>query len=92
MIVMDVYSRKECKVIKNFQPVNTLAEAEQALKKYCEENNISVIAKEKCGDSYWNYLSNDTEFDYTIENSEEQFEKAWNSKMAQIEMKYEETL
>ena len=72
--------------------MNTLAEAEQALKKYCEENNISVIAKEKCGDSYWNYLSNGIEFDYTIENSDEQFEKAWNSKMAQIEMKYEETL
>lgn len=69
MIVIDVYSRKECKIIKRFQSVNTLVEAEQALKKYCEENNVSIIAKEKCGDSYWNYLSDGTEFDYTIEQS-----------------------
>lgn len=67
MIVMDIYSRKECKVIKKLPSVNTFAEAEQALKKYCEENDIYVVAKEKCGDSYWNYLSNGTEFDYTLE-------------------------
>lgn len=67
MIVMDIYSRKECKVIKKLPSVNTFAEAEQALKKYCEENDVYVIAKEKCGDSYWNYLSNGTEFDYTLE-------------------------
>lgn len=67
MIVMDIYSRKECKVIKKLPSVNTFAEAEQALKKYCEENDVYVVAKEKCGDSYWNYLSNGTEFDYTLE-------------------------
>lgn len=67
MIVMDIYSRKECKVIKKLPSVNTFAEAEQALKKYLEENDIYVVAKEKCGDSYWNYLSNGTEFDYTLE-------------------------
>lgn len=64
---MDIYSRKECKVIKKLPSVNTFAEAEQALKKYLEENDIYVVAKEKCGDSYWNYLSNGTEFDYTLE-------------------------
>lgn len=67
MIVIDIYSRKECKVIKKLPSVNTFAEAEQALKKYLEENDIYVVAKEKCGDSYWNYLSNGTEFDYTLE-------------------------
>lgn len=67
MIVMDIYSRKECKVIKKLPSVNTFAEAEQTLKKYCEENDVYVVAKEKCGDSYWNYLSNGTEFDYTLE-------------------------
>lgn len=67
MIVMDIYSRKECKVIKKLPSVDTFAEAEQALKKYLEENDIYVVAKEKCGDSYWNYLSNGTEFDYTLE-------------------------
>ena len=65
-VFMDVYSRKECKVIEKFLPVNTL-EAEQALKKYCEENGLQIVAKERCADSYWNYLSNGTEFDYTIE-------------------------
>ena len=64
---MDLYSRKECKVIKKFQPVNTLTEAEEALNKYCDENKVDIVAKEKCGDSYWNYLSDSTEFDYTIE-------------------------
>ena len=66
-VFMDVYSRKEGKVIEKFPPVNTLEEAEQALKKYCEKNNLKIVAKERCGDSYWNYLSNGTEFDYTIE-------------------------
>jgi hypothetical protein len=63
---MDVY-KKGIGVIKKFQPVNTIAEAEQALANHCQENNIHVIAKEKCGDSRWNYLSDGTEFDYTIE-------------------------
>ena len=67
MVVMDIYSRKECKVIKKFQPVNTLIEAEEALNEYCDKNKVSVIAKERCGDSYWNYLSDGTEFDYTVE-------------------------
>lgn len=66
-VFMDVYSRKEGKVIEKFPPVNTLEEAEQALKKYCEENSLQIVAKERCGDSYWNYLSNGTEFDYTME-------------------------
>lgn len=67
MVVMDIYSRKECKVIKKFQPVNTLIEAEEALNKYCDKNKVSVIAKERCCNSYWNYLSDGTEFDYTVE-------------------------
>ena len=29
---------------------------------------------------------------HSNKNLDEQFEKAWNSKMAQLEMKYEETL
>lgn len=66
-VFMDVYSRKEGKVIEKFSPVNTLEEAEQALKKYCEENGLQIVAKERCGDSCWNYLSNGTEFDYTME-------------------------
>ena len=65
--ILKYYSRKECKVIKKFQPVNTLIEAEEALNKYCDENKVSVIAKERCGDSYWNYLSDGTVFDYTVE-------------------------
>lgn len=66
-VFMDVYSRKEVKVIEKFPSVNTLGEAKQALKKYCEENSLQIVAKERWGDSYWNYLSNGTEFDYTIE-------------------------
>ncbi len=62
---MDVYSRK-VGIIKKFPPVDTIQEAEQALEQYCQQNNLSVIAKEKCGDAYWNYLSDGTEFDYCI--------------------------
>lgn len=65
-ILIDVYSPKEG-VIEKFPSVHTLEEAEQALKKYCEENGLQIVAKERCGDSYWNYLSNGTKFDYTIE-------------------------
>ena len=65
-ILMDVYSKKEG-VIEKFPSVRTLEEAEQTLKKYCEENNLQIVAREKCDTSYWNYLSNGTEFDYTIE-------------------------
>lgn len=67
MIIMDVY-KKGVGVIKKFQPVNTFSEAEQALEKYCKNNNLRVIAKEKCGNSRWNYLSDGTEFDYTLED------------------------
>ena len=65
-VLMDVYSPKEG-IIERFPSVRTLEEAEQALKKYCEENGLQIVAKERCADSYWNYLSNGTEFDYTIE-------------------------
>lgn len=67
MVLMDVYKRG-VGVIKKFQPVNNFAEAEQALEKYCQENNLQVVAKEKCDSSRWNYLSDGTEFDYTLED------------------------
>lgn len=67
MIIMDVYKRG-IGVIKKFQPVNTFSEAEQVLEKYCQENNLQVVAREKCGDSRWNYLSDGSEFDYTLED------------------------
>lgn len=66
MVTMDIY-KKGVGTIKKFPPVNDVSEAEQALKKYCLDNNVRVIAREKCGDSFWNYLSDGTEFDYTIE-------------------------
>ena len=65
-VVMDVYSRKEG-VIEKFPSVSTLEEAEQAVKEYCEKNNLQIVARERCDNSYWNYLSNGNEFDYTIE-------------------------
>jgi hypothetical protein len=64
---MDIYKKGEG-IIKKFPSVNTFSEAEQALEKYCQENNLRVVAREKCGDSRWNYLSDGTEFDYTLED------------------------
>ena len=66
MIIMDVY-KKGVGVIKKFPFVNNISEAKQTLEKYCSDNNVQVVAKEKCGDTYWNYLSDGTEFDFTIE-------------------------
>lgn len=66
MILIDVY-KKGIGIIKKLPSVNTFSEAEQVLEKYCQENNVQVIAKERCGDSYWNYLSDGSEFDYSAE-------------------------
>lgn len=66
MILMDIY-KKGVGTIKKLQPVETISEAEQALEKYCQDNNVRVIAKERCGDARWNYLSDGTEFDYCPE-------------------------
>jgi hypothetical protein len=66
MILMGIYKRGEG-TIKKFPPVNTISEAKQALEKYCLDNNVRVVARERFDTSYWNYLSDGTEFDYTIE-------------------------
>lgn len=66
MILMDLY-KKGVGVINTFPPVATIDEAEQALQDYCKKNNVHVVAKEKCCDSYWNYLSDGTEFDYSYQ-------------------------
>lgn len=66
MITIDIY-KKGTGVIKKIAPVHNYSEAEQALEKYCRENNVQVVAKEKCGDAHWNYLSDGTEFDYCPE-------------------------
>lgn len=66
MILMGIYKRGEG-TIKKFPSVNTISEAKQALEKYCLDNNVRVVARERFDTSYWNYLSDGTEFDYTIE-------------------------
>jgi hypothetical protein len=66
MILMGIYKRGEG-TIKKFSPVNTISEAKQVLEKYCLDNNVRVVARERFDTSYWNYLSDGTEFDYTIE-------------------------
>ena len=68
MILIDLYKRG-IGTIKKFPSVNNFSEAEQALEEYCKENNLTVIAREKCGDARWNYLSDGTEFDYCPENN-----------------------
>ncbi len=69
-VLMDVYSRKECKIIKKLPSVNSITEAEQALQAYCKENGLQIVAIERCDDSCWNYLSNGTEFDYAVISSQ----------------------
>ena len=65
MIQIDLYKRGEG-VLKTFPPLNSVFEAESFIKNYCKDNNVKVVSKEKCDTSYWNYLSDGTEIDYTI--------------------------
>lgn len=65
-VIMDIY-KKGVGTIKTFTPVDTISEAEKVLEKHCQNNNVRVVAKERFDTSVWNYLSDGTEFDYTIE-------------------------
>lgn len=67
MIIMDIY-KKGTGIVKTFKPVNTFPEVKQTLYKYCKENNLLVVAKERYGDAYCYYLSDGTGFVYTIED------------------------
>ena len=66
MVLIDLYKRGEG-VIKKFPSVATETEAKQVIEKYCLENDVKVVGRERCGESHWNYLSDGTEIDYCIE-------------------------
>ena len=66
MAIIDIYKIGKG-VIKKVPPVEISFELNQALKKYYEDNNLQVVAKEKCSDSYRNYLLDGTELDYIVE-------------------------
>ena len=51
-------------ILEKFPPLINVSGVKAFIKNYCNNNN--VVAIEHCSDSYWNYLSNDTEIDYTI--------------------------
>ena len=66
MIKIELYKRGKG-VLKTFPSLSDTFDAKAFIKNYCESNNIEVVAIEHCGDSYWNYLSDGTEIDYSIE-------------------------
>jgi len=66
MILMDLYQRGKG-ILETFPSVNTEKEAEEFISKYCEDHNVYVTARERCGDSHWNYLNDGTEIDYCKE-------------------------
>lgn len=70
MILMELYS-KEKGTLKKFPSVNTVSEARAFIGQYCKDNGVKVIATERCDTSYWNYLSDKTEIDYTIVDENE---------------------
>lgn len=67
IILMDLY-QKGVGVIQKFPPVDSIKEADEFIESYCKEHNVHVTAREYCGDSHWNYLSDGTEIDYCIDN------------------------
>lgn len=58
--------RGEVLLLLNRIAASSLFDVKAFIKNYCNNNNVEVVAIEHCDDSYWNYLSNDTEIDYTI--------------------------
>lgn len=66
-ILIDLY-KKGVGVIKTFPSVNSIKEAEDFVESYCKENNVTVTAREHCGETHWNYLSDGTEIDYCIDD------------------------
>lgn len=68
MIKIELYKRGKG-VLKTFPSLSDSSEAKAFIKNYCESNNIEVVAIETCDNSYWNYLSDGTEIDYSIEYS-----------------------
>jgi hypothetical protein len=65
MIQIDLY-KKGKGILEKFPPLINISDVKAFIKNYCNNNNVEVVAIEHCGDSCWNYLSNDTEIDYTI--------------------------
>ena len=66
MIKIELYKRGKG-VLKTFPSLDSISEVKAFIENYCKDNNVKVVAKEKCGESYWNYLSDGSEIDYTIE-------------------------
>ena len=65
MIKIELYKRGKG-VLKTFPSLN-ISDVKAFIKNYCESNNVEVVAIETCDNSYWNYLSDGTEIDYSIE-------------------------
>ena len=66
MILIDLY-QKGFGILKKFPSVNTEKEAKDFIESYCKNHNVHIVARERCGDAMWNYLSNGTEIDYCAE-------------------------
>lgn len=67
-VYIDHYKRGQG-VIEKFDKLSSQKEAEEFVQKWCADNGHHIIAKEHCDTSYWNYLEDGSEIDFTIEES-----------------------
>lgn len=65
-VYIDHYKRGQG-VIETFDTLSSKEEAEKFVKEWCEKNNHRIVAKEYCGNDYWNYLEDGSEIDFSIE-------------------------
>jgi len=66
VVYIDHYKRGQG-VIQKFDKLHSKKEAEEFVQKWCADNNHQIVAKEWCDTSYWNYLEDGSEIDFTIE-------------------------
>ena len=65
-VYIDHYKRGQG-TIQKFNNLSSKREAENFIEKWCKENNHHIVSKEWCDNSYWNYLEDGSEIDFTIE-------------------------
>lgn len=66
MILVDLYKKGEG-ILRKFPAVHSVKEAEDLIKNYIAEHNLTIVARETCFDATWTYLSDGTELDYCLE-------------------------
>ena len=66
IIYLDHYLRGKG-VIEKFDTFSSLDDLKVFMNNWLKEHNLTIVSKEYVDNSYWNYLNDGSELDYTIE-------------------------